>query len=224
MRVSVRAMQAVDVRAQLLKSILSICLYMFLYFLRLNSVYMHMEQMLYPLGSFFNLCGCYFFVHLFLPGKVSYSLDWPWIHYAAKDAPVSTYQVLSSQAHMTTSGLVLSLLSFFQPQCISWDPTLWKIHGFVFYELWMISDKKMSSCFIYQADVITQELESPRKGDCARMHAFREEMGSIPSSELSLGHVYTKLETISLGHAPDAFITRSESVDVCNGENICRVL
>lgn len=82
----------------------------------------------------------------------------------------------------------------------------------------------MSSCFIYQADVITQELESPRKGDCARMHAFWEEMGSIPSSELSLGHDHTKLETISLGHAPDAFITRSESVDVCNGENIYGVL
>lgn len=142
MRVSVHAMQAVDVRAQLLKSILSICLYMFLYFLRLNSVYMHMEQVLYPLGSFSNLCGCYFFVHLFLPGKVSGSLDWPWIHYAAKDAPVSTYQMLSSQAHMTTSGLVLSLLSFFQPQCISWDPTLpyekFMVLCFMSYEWYLI--------------------------------------------------------------------------------------
>lgn len=49
-------------------------------------------------------------------------------------------------------------------------PILWKIHGFVFYELWMISDKEMCSCFIYQANAITQELPEPKEGQLC-MHA-----------------------------------------------------
>lgn len=92
----------------------------------------------------------------------------------------------------------------------------------------MISDKKMSACFIYQAGVITQELGIPKKGDCtymhACMHAFQEKMGSIPSTELSPGPKYTKLEGVSFGNAPGAFITRSESMDMCNDKNIYRVL